>query len=601
MKPFLYPKNTATRIVQDLSGNWEFKFDWKGEGYTNNWKDGLEDTLVMPVPSSFADLFTDKDSREFTGDAWYETDFYLPKEWEDKNVNIRFASVTHYGTVFVNGKKVVEHRGGYMPFNANLKEVGNFGGKNKLVVVSNNELSYETIPPGATKTLGNGKKMTKPFFDFFNYAGIIRPVKIQVTPSNYIDDVSIVTNIEGDTGIVSYAIDGNLGNYEIKINVLDEGKKVVATATGKEGEIKIEKANLWKVRDAYLYDMQVCLVDGERIVDEYIQEFGIRTVKIDGTKILINGKEIYLTGFGKHEDSAINGRGYNPVVNKRDFELLEWINANSFRTAHYPYSEEIYQLADRYGVLVIDETPAVGFFDSLFNALDASRGKKDNEIKFFERDSTKNILKPYLKEVINELIQRDKNHPSVIMWSLLNEPDTTIEAAVPFFEEVFAYAKEVDPQKRPCTFANIMMAPIGVCKCHHVADVIMLNRYYGWYMQAGYEMSDAFDNFKKELSGWGKLGKPVVMSEYGADTVAGIHKLPSTQFSEEYQIEYLDMQHEVFDSFEFIKGEQMWNFADFQTVEGFYRVDGNKKGAFTRDRQPKAAAFSLKKRWEKFN
>ncbi|MCZ9990335.1 hypothetical protein OFQ66_10950 [Brachyspira hyodysenteriae] len=93
-----------------------------------------------------------------------------------------------------------------------------------------------------------------------------------------------------------------------------------------------------------------------------ISDFGIRTVKVEGTKFLINGKPFYFTGFGKHEDSEIAGRGYNPPVIKRDFELIKWVGANSFRTSHYPYSEEIMQAADREGIVIIDEVAAVGMF-----------------------------------------------------------------------------------------------------------------------------------------------------------------------------------------------------------------------------------------------
>ena len=119
-------------------------------------------------------------------------------------------------------------------------------------------------------------------------------------------------------------------------------------------------------------------------------------------------------------------------------------------------------------------------------------------------------------------------------------------------------------------------------------------------MSGGYEIRDAKEKFIAEMNAWRdlKLDKPFIFTEFGADTAAGMHKLPSVIWSEEYQEEYLKMQFEVFDSYDFVKGEQIWNFADFQTVEGIMRVDGNKKGVFTRDRQPKAAAYMLRRRWE---
>jgi beta-glucuronidase len=178
---------------------------------------------------------------------------------------------------------------------------------------------------------------------------------------------------------------------------------------------------------------------------------------VRGTNILLNGKPVYLKGFGKHEDSGIVGRGYNPAVIKRDFELLKWIGANSFRTAHYPYSEEIYQMADREGFLVIDETAAVGMMTSTMNFMDAAKGKPT---AFFQKETTPQLLENHLA-AIEELIRRDKNHACVIAWCLSNEPETTDESAVPYFEKVFECARELDPQKRPCTFTSIMKLDAG--------------------------------------------------------------------------------------------------------------------------------------------
>ena len=131
-------------------------------------------------------------------------------------------------------------------------------------------------------------------------------------------------------------------------------------------------------------------------------------------------------------------------------------------------------------------------------------------------------------------------------------------------------------------------------------DVICMNRYYGWYIKGGYEISDAEEAFREEMDRWQAKGldKPFVFTEYGGDTLASEHKLPSVMWSQEYQDETLEMQHRVFDSYDFVRGEQIWNFADFQTTEGLMRVDGNKKGVFTRQRQPKSVAYLLKKRWE---
>jgi beta-glucuronidase len=582
--------------VVDLSGFWEFKFDPDSKGEAKGWTAKLPSPVSMPVPSSFADFFTDKDSREYTGDFWYETAFFVPGEWRDKEIGIRFAATAHRAVVFVNGQEIAAHEGGFTPFVAPLSGAIKWDEPNSLIVKCNNELREDCIPIGVTATLHNGKKMMKPYFDFFNYAGLLRPVTLITLPKEHIVDFTVRHELSGNNALVHYSVE-TTGDNSIAVTVFDADGKQVAAAAGKDGTISIANACLWNVRDAYLYKFIFRIMDGKKIIDEYAENIGIRTVEVKGTDILLNGKSVYLKGFGKHEDSDIAGRGYNPAVIKRDFELMKWIGANSFRTAHYPYSEEIYQMADREGFLIIDEVAAVGMMTSTLNFMDAAAAGKPTA--FFQKETTPQLLQNHLT-AIEELIRRDRNHACVIAWCLANEPETTDESALPYLEKVFACAHELDTQQRPCTFTSLMTATPDKCKCVQLSDIVCLNRYYGWYVKGGYEISDAELWFRRELEGWKKRcpGKPFIFTEYGADTDAALHKLPSVMWSQEYQEEYLEMCHRVFDSCDFIKGEQVWNFADFQTGEGIMRVDGNKKGIFTRNRQPKAAAFYFKKRWE---
>lgn len=575
---------------------WKFCLDEKAVGEKEGWMDGIPGEEMIPVPASFQDFYTEKDIREYTGDFWYETDFFVPGEWEGREILLRFGAATHRASVYVNGILITEHEGGFLPFSAKVTTVVRYDSYNKVVVKVNNELNCTNLPCGETITLPNGKKMSKPYFDFFNYAGLQRSVYLLALPGESIVDFDLDYAIHGKNAEVSYQIRTN-GEHAVQLALFDAKGHCVAQKDGKEGVLYVENARLWQVRNAYLYRLRIRIMDGEELIDEYEQEIGIRTVKVEGTDILINGEPVYLKGFGKHEDSDIVGRGFSIGIMKRDFELMKWIGANSFRTSHYPYSEEIYQMADREGFLIIDEVPAVGMFQSLMNFMEASTGK---QTAFFEKETTPVLLKAHLR-AIEEMIARDKNHPSVVAWSLLNEPETTNEAAVPYFKEVFDLANKLDMQKRPRTFALIMNSLPDTCKCYQFSDIIALNRYYGWYMKGGYEICVAEELFRKEMDAWKekKLNKPFIFTEYGADTLASEHKLPSVMWSQEYQDEYLKMTHEVFDSYDFIKGEQIWNFADFQTTEGIMRVNGNKKGVFTRQRQPKDIAYKLKERWEK--
>lgn len=592
----LYPKTTLTRRRISMDGMWKFHLDERSVGENEGWIDGIPGEEMIPVPASFQDFYTEKDIREYTGDFWYETDFFVPGEWEGREILLRFGAATHRASVYVNGILITEHEGGFLPFSAKVTTVVRYDSYNKVVVKVNNELNCTNLPCGETITLPNGKKMSKPYFDFFNYAGLQRSVYLLALPGESIVDFDLDYAIHGKNAEVSYQIRTN-GEHAVQLALFDAKGHCVAQKDGKEGVLYVENARLWQVRNAYLYRLRIRIMDGEELIDEYEQEIGIRTVKVEGTDILINGEPVYLKGFGKHEDSDIVGRGFSIGIMKRDFELMKWIGANSFRTSHYPYSEEIYQMADREGFLVIDEVPAVGMFQSLMNFMEASTGK---QTAFFEKETTPVLLKAHLR-AIEEMIARDKNHPSVVAWSLLNEPETTNEAAVPYFKEVFDLANKLDMQKRPRTFALIMNSLPDTCKCYQFSDIIALNRYYGWYMKGGYEICVAEELFRKEMDAWKekKLNKPFIFTEYGADTLASEHKLPSVMWSQEYQDEYLKMTHEVFDSYDFIKGEQIWNFVDFQTTEGIMRVNGNKKGVFTRQRQPKDIAYKLKERWEK--
>ena len=594
-KSLLYPCESSARRVVSLDGMWRFAFDPQGQGVDKGWTMALPESITMPVPASFCDFFTDKDSREYCGDFWYETDFFVPGEWEGKDIAVRFGSVTHHARIFVNGVEVTAHEGGFLPFDAAVTDIVRYNQHNHLAVLANNELNETVLPAGRTTTLSNGKKMATPYFDFYNYAGIHRPVKLMALPKERVLDFSVVHSLSGTAADVAYTVTTN-GDHAVCVDVYDGAEKV-AHADGKSGTLHIENVRLWNVHAAYLYSFVIRITDGETVVDEYHEKIGIRTFEIKDGNFLLNGKAVYLRGFGKHEDADIRGRGLDLATVKRDYELMKWIGANCFRTSHYPYAEELYQMADEEGFLVIDEVPAVGFMESTVNFLSASQGN-GKKVGWFEKETTPQLLENH-KAALIDMINRDKNHASVIAWSILNEPQCTSEGAEAYFKTLFDLAHEIDPQKRPRTYAIVMMSLPNNSKGQQFADFISLNRYYGWYVMGGMNIVDAEAAFRREMDGWSMAlhGRPMIFTEYGADTMPSEHKLPSVMWSQEYQNEYLDMNHAVFDSYDFVKGELVWNFADFQTTEGIMRVNGNKKGIFTRQRQPKDAAFHFRARW----
>lgn len=589
----LYPIMTESRSIIDLNGIWNFKLD-KGEGFAQKWyESNLKDTIKMAVPSSYNDLIEYEEVRDHVGWVWYERSFTIHKSLLDERIVLRFGSVTHEAKVYLNGKFLVEHRGGFTPFEVEINEFLVLG-ENRLTVAVNNIVDETTLPVGFLKeTEVNGKKVIKNLvnFDFFNYAGIHRPVKIYTTPKTYLKDVTIVSRFEESNGYVNYEVEIS-GEADVEISIIDEENNIVATHKGINGEVTIENVKLWEPMNAYLYKLKIDLVKDGTLIDTYTEEFGVRTVEVKDGKFLINNKPFYFKGFGKHEDSCINGRGFNEAVNIKDFNLMKWIGANSFRTSHYPYSEEIMRLADREGIVVIDETPAVGLHLNFI----ATGGIFGDGVK---RDTWKEIgTKEAHEQILKELVKRDKNHPSVVMWSVANEPDSDSEGAKEYFEPLIKLTKELDPQKRPVTIVTYLMSTPDKCKVGDIVDVLCLNRYYGWYV-AGGDLEEAKRMLKQELDGWKRRcpDKPIMFTEYGADTISGMHDTLPVMFTEEYQVEYYKANHEVVDKCRNFVGEQAWNFADFATSQGILRVQGNKKGIFTRERKPKMIAYALRERW----
>lgn len=590
----LYPIITKTRTLIDLSGQWMFNFE--DEKIDPSQK--LEKYDMIAVPGAFNEQFTDRKLRLKVGDMVYQKEFSFPEILKDQRVVVRFGSATHSAKVYINGNLVVEHKGGFTPFEAEINEY--LKEENLITVIVNNSLDYTTLPVGNLLIVDrNGKKEKKVVenFDFFNFAGLQRPVKIYTTPKEYIKDITIVPdiNVSDLTADVRFIVDASGDDVSIRLNIFDEDGNKVASGDGQEQVIKMENIKLWQPLNSYLYQVKVELIKDGKVVDVYKEPFGLRKVKVENGQFLINDKPFYFKGFGKHEDNYLRGRGLDEVSNVKDLNLFKWLNANSFRTSHYPYSDEMMRLADRKGIVVIDEIPAVGLFNNFSASLTNALGNEKDTLNTWEKYDTKNAH----GQAIQELIDRDKNYASVVMWSISNESATHEEGADKYFEPLFQYAKELDPQKRPVCAVNIMYAMPDNCLVSKYSDVICLNRYYGWYIDHG-DIDQSMIKLEEELKQWVEKypDKPIMFTEYGADTMTGFHSIYEIPYTEEYQLQLYKKTHEVLDRAKNFVGEQLWNFADFETGASLIRINGNKKGVFTRNREPKMIAYHLKERWK---
>ncbi|MGD6749579.1 beta-glucuronidase [Streptomyces sp. BH105] len=586
----LKPRSTPTRELVNLDGLWRFAVDGTVGG--EPWSGPLDTRLEAAVPASYNDLFTDSAIRDHVGWVWYQRQVRVPRGWTDERVVLRLDAATHHGKVYVDDVLVTEHHGGYTPFEADITEHVFAGEEFRLTIGVDNELTGVTIPPGTITVAEDGRRHQTYLHDFYNYAGLARSVWLYSRPPVHVGDITLVTGLDGTTGTVEYSV-GTSEAAPVRVRVLDATGAEVVTAAGANGTVRIEDVTLWRPGAAYLYDLVVEILrgEGDEVLDSYTQPFGVRTVEVSGTRFLINGEPFYFTGFGKHEDTPVHGKGHDNAYLVHDFQLMEWVGANSFRTSHYPYAEEVLEFADRHGIVVIDETAAVGLNLAVTGGL-AGRPHKPT----FSPETFNDDTRAAHAQGIRELVARDKNHPSVVMWCLANEPSSNEEGAREYFEPLVGLIRKLDPT-RPVSYAAVMFATSSNDRIADLFDVVCLNRYYGWYVATG-DLSTAERYMEGDLRAWAEaFGKPIIMSEYGADALPGLHSVWDLPWTEEYQTAYLEANHRAFDGVEAVVGEHVWNFADFQTANGIHRVDGNRKGVFTRDRRPKAAARELRARW----
>jgi beta-glucuronidase len=595
----LAPRWTTSRTARRLDGLWDFAFDPGSVGRAEEWwRARLPEPRPMPVPASYNDLTVARDEREHVGDVWYQTLVHAPGAAPDRRSVLRFDAATHRAEVWVDDSWVGSHEGGYTPFEFDITALVRGTQPVRVTVRVDNRLTMQSIPPGIVDTAEDGRRRQRYFHDFYNYAGLARSVWLLTTPRRHIADVTVRSELQPGHGVVHYevevagAVGDNVAGREERTSVLlrDASGAVVAGATGTAGSLEVESARPWSPDSPYLYALEV-RHESAGGADVYALPVGIRTIEVEGARLLLNGEPVHLRGFGMHEDAPWRGKGHDDSRMVRDFALMRWIGANSFRTSHYPYAEEVLDLADRLGFLVIDETAAVG----LNLALNSDRVSVEDTRTFRPGAVDEVTLQVHLA-AIRELVARDKNHPSVVMWSVANEPDTTEPASRPYFAALAELTRSLDGT-RPIGFANVAMATPDLDQVTDLFDVVLLNRYFGWYVDAG-DLAVAEQRLEAELRLWGsRYGKPIVITEFGADAVAGLHTLPGQMWSEEFQRDLVSTYLDVFARVEEVVGEHVWNFADFATMQGANRVVGNRKGVFTREREPKAVAYLLRDRW----
>jgi beta-glucuronidase len=579
--PALRPQTNACRLAVDLSGSWLFRLG------ADDWGGGVTDGIPVGVPGSWNDQVPG--ARDELGPAWYERRFEPPPlSSADREAFIRFGSVNYAAAVWLNGQYLGGHEGGHLPFAVGCGDALR-PGENVLVVRVDGQLGRDRVPPGLVSPSDTHGRVFYPdvSFDFFPFAGIHRRVELVLIPRDGIRDIRLDTSLaDGGDVLLSVFTDAGEGDITLTLDGVPIGSPH-----------RVPASSLWSPASPRLHRLEVELRRGWVLIDRYALRTGIRTVAVEGEQLLVNGAAVRLRGFGRHEDFAVLGRGTAPALAARDLLLMRRLGANSFRTAHYPCDEETLDVADQLGLMVIAETPAVGLYfgdggpadaDAVSGAVSGGSGDGNG-------DAARARRQELALGSVAELIARDRNRACVIAWSVANEPRMDYPDAAAALRELCDLARALDGT-RPVSYATDLPGAAGV----EAGDIVFLNSYPGWYRHPGRldiaesVLGDTLDRVHR------KLGKPIILTEFGADAVPGSHADPPAMWTEEYQAELIERLLRVAGRRSFVAGAHVWAFADFATAQADHRPSSlNFKGVFTRDRRPKLAASRLRELWQR--
>lgn len=532
-------------------GNGAFFMNAKADDKTDLVEYNFDKSPLMEVPG---DWNTQNEKLYYyEGSVWYKKSFDFTKADKSNRVFIYFGAVNYKADVYLNGTKLGTHIGGFTPFNFEitglLKENDNF-----LVLKVDNTRKKEGVP-----TLNT---------DWWNYGGITRDIKLVETPATFIRDYFIQLKTDDPQTIAGYIrLDGKSSkNQKVKITIPDLDIEHVAT-TDNEGlaSVKLDADNIshWSPENPRLYKVTVT-----SSADTLTDHIGFRTIETEGDQILLNDKPVFLKGISIHEERPFEAGRVRTKDQAR--QLLEWakeLGCNYVRLAHYPHNEHIIRLADQMGILVWEEIPVYWTIQ-------------------WENEATLQNAKNQLREVI----QRDKNRASVIIWSMANETPVS-EARNRFLNELASLTRELDDTRlisAALEQSNYMDNPnIRTIEdpFAEVVDILSFNQYIGWY--------DGLPSKAREISWEIEQIKPVMISEFGAGAKQGYHADSLTRWSEEYQAYLYWETLKMIDKIDQLKGISPWILVDFRSPrrqlpdiqeewnrKGLISDDGIKKEAF---------------------
>ena len=558
-----------------LNDNWNFAFGYEV-------KSDIWQRVELPHTWNKDDAMTGS-LKYYRGQATYQKDLFIDKKFENKRLFLKFDGVNTVANVFLNGKHIGEHRGGYTAFVFEITDKVKFGVNNVLKVRVSNALQLDVMP-----LVG----------DFNFYGGIYRDVNLIITEKSCIsllDHASPgvylmqkkVSKTEADINakvLVSNA-NASIEKYDVKIELLDNNTSVFSqtspfTVKGNSQEtidipFAFKNPRLWNGRkDPFMYKALISLIQNGKVIDQVEQSLGLRYYKVDPEKgFFLNGEHLQLRGVCRHQDRCDQGNALLPQDMEEDVAILTEMGSNSIRLSHYPPAPYFYDLLDKNGIVTWSEIPFVG-----------PGGYRDEG--FVDQPS----FRENGKQQLTEMIRQNFNRPSICFWGLFNELKMEGDNPIEFLQELNSLAKTEDPS-RITTAASC----VDEGDMNEITDLIAWNKYFGWYGGDASQIGVWADETHKNHPNY-----KIAVSEYGAGASIYQHDegliqpAPNSYWHPEaWQANYHEKNWKTLDARPYIWGTFIWNLFDFgasHRTEGD-RAGRNDKGLVTIDRRVKKDAW----------
>lgn len=568
------------RKVLNLSQAWKFLKQDVESAQHISYDDSKWNQLSIPHTWNAID---GANGNEFhRGASWYRKIVTLPEEEKGNRVYIEFQGSNSVTDVFLNGKHLGQHRGGYSTFRFDLTEHFVFGESNMLAVKVDNSAFEDVYPLRA---------------DFTFYGGIYRDVNLIVVDPIHVDLLDYgasgvyVVQEEVSDEQATLRINTRIANHfteakkvRLWVELFDQsGKNVgyraaeVNIASGETQSVNlamtIKEPKLWNgLKNAHMYEARVTLQRHNDTVDEVVIPFGVRYFHVDPKQgLFLNGQNVRLNGVARHQDRKDMGWAITHKEHEEDMALIKEIGATSIRLAHYQHDQYFYDLCDREGMVVWAEIP------------------------FITQMSQTDFTGENAKTQMVELIRQNFNHPSILFWGIQNEIQigSKYEADVrQVVRELNELTKKEDPT-RLTTMANLFLVD-EKDEYNYITDIIGYNKYYGWYTGKAEDFAQWLDRFHET-----NPNTSLSISEYGAEGIIEYHSdEPKVKdYTEEYHALYHEKVWKIFEERPYLWATYVWNMFDFgANIRDEGGVKGrNNKGLVTYDRKVKKDAYFMYK------